>query len=183
MAEKIARLKQKQIEHARPPKDRRAILLADGGNWYLQASRSNDGSISRSWIFRYQDGFKPDGKPQRHDLGLGPQHTISLADARERARKLRQQLIDGIDPLATKIEARRARLAQRAEQAKAITFAKCAEMYIATHSPSWKNPKHAAQWPASLSAYAYPAIGDLAVADIDTTHLVKFLQPLFSRIP
>ena len=36
MAERFARLKQKQIEHARPDKGCRAIFMADGGDLYLQ---------------------------------------------------------------------------------------------------------------------------------------------------
>jgi len=91
MAERIARLKQKQIEHARPPKGRRAVLLADGGNLYLQASTGKDG-VRRSWVFKYElDG-------DRHEMGHGPIHTLGLADARERALELRQQIKAGIDP-------------------------------------------------------------------------------------
>ena len=46
-------------------------------------------SGAKSWIFRYTG---PDGK--RHDLGLGPTHTVSLAEARElalQARKVRRE--------------------------------------------------------------------------------------------
>ena len=79
MAERIARLKQKQIEHARPPKGRRAVWIADGGNLYLQATVAKSGAINRSWVFRYEmDG-------ERHEIGLGPLHTLGSGDARERA--------------------------------------------------------------------------------------------------
>jgi Arm DNA-binding domain len=51
-----------------------------------------------SWLFRYE----------RHGrerwLGLGPLHTYTLDEARELARKTRQQLAQGIDP----VDARRA---------------------------------------------------------------------------
>jgi hypothetical protein len=66
--------------------------------------------IRRSWVFRYElDG-------RRHDLGLGPAHTLSLVDAREKAKSLRQQLLDGIDPLEAKQQAKRARLARLAAE-------------------------------------------------------------------
>ena len=176
MAERIARLKQKQIEHARPPKGRRAVLLADGGNLYLQASTGKDG-VRRSWVFKYElDGL-------RHEMGLGPIHTLGLADARERALELRQQIKAGIDPLDAKRELKAARLANRAQRAKAVTFAQCAEMYLDVHADRWKNPKHRAQWRSTLESYAFPVIGDLAVTDVDESHLLKVLQPIWKRIP
>jgi hypothetical protein len=39
--------------------------------------------------------------------------------------------------------------------AKGMTFKACAEKYIASHKTGWKNDKHAAQWPATLTTYAY----------------------------
>src|SRR4030081_263280 len=56
---------------------------------------------AKSWIFRYTG---PDGK--RHDLGLGPTHTISLAEARELALQARKTRRQDKDPLAEKREAR-----------------------------------------------------------------------------
>jgi hypothetical protein len=47
-------------------------LYADGLGLWLQVSKFG----TKSWIFRYQE----DGKP--HKFGLGPVHTVSLADAR-----------------------------------------------------------------------------------------------------
>jgi integrase len=177
MAERIARLKQKQIAHARPDKGRRAIMLADGGNLYLQATIGRNGSINRSWVFR----FELDAK--RHDMGLGPTHTLPLAHARARALELRQQIKAGIDPLDAKREAKAARLAAKAQQAKAVTFKQCAEMYLSVHADRWKNPKHRAQWQSTLKTYAFPVIGDLAVADIEESHLLKILQPIWKKIP
>src|SRR5271169_6385917 len=109
MAERIGRLKQKQIEHVRPDKGRSAVLIADGGNLYLQATVAKGGGINRSWVFRYEmDG-------DRHDIGLGPLHTLGLADARERALQLRQQIKAGVDPLESRREAKAARLANKAQ--------------------------------------------------------------------
>ena len=116
-------------------------------------------------------------------MGIGPLHTIGLAEAREKARELRQQIKAGIDPLRKREEAKRERLAQKAEDARAITFRQCAEMFLSIHSKQWKNPVHIAQWTSTLETYAYPVIADLAVDDIDTSHLVKILEPLFQRIP
>jgi hypothetical protein len=65
-----------------------------------------------------------------------------------------------------------------------ITFKECAEQYIESHKPGWTNPKHAAQWSATLQAYAFPVIGDVAVDKIgnngDGTDLImKVLKPIW----
>jgi integrase len=177
----IHRLTQKGIEHAKPPKGRMAVMIPDGGNLYLQATIGKDGGVNRSWLFRYEmDGA-------RHDMGLGSVATLRLAEAREQARRLRQQIIAGIDPLEARNEQkaeRRARaLVARAEKAKAQTFRECVEKYISVHGDEWKNTKHAAQWRTTLETYAYPVIGDLNVADIDEAHLVRVLEPIWRKIP
>ena len=83
-------------------------------------------------------------------------HTLGLADARERALELRQQIKAGIDPLDAKRELKAARLANRAQRAKAVTFAQCAEMYLDVHADRWKNPKHRAQWRSTLATLRLP---------------------------
>ena len=65
-----------------------------------------------------------------------------------------------------------------------ITFQQCAESYIEAHRPGWSNPKHAAQWAATIETYAYPTLGNVAVDKIgsngDGTDLIlKVLQPIW----
>jgi integrase len=172
----IHRLKARQVINAKPKRGKFVNRLADGGGLYLQVTRSKDG-YNKNWIFRFERN------DERHDLGLGPLHTISLAEARDKARLLRQQLLDNVNPLEAKreegLKRQRERDARKAEEAKRITFRQCAEMYIEQHGDTWKNAKHAAQWPSSLETYAYPVIGDLAVGDIDESHLIKILQPIW----
>jgi integrase len=173
----VKRLTVRQVVTAKPEKGRRAAMLADGGNLYLQATIGKDDTVRRSWVFRYElDG-------QRHDLGLGPLDTLNLVEARERARLLRQQLVDGIDPFTAKRQAKKERLAKLAAEARALTFRQCAEECIKSHSDGWKNAKHAAQWRSTLETYAYPVLGDLAVDDIATAHVVRALQPIWGEKP
>jgi integrase len=142
----------------------------DGGGLYLQVSDTG----AKSWIFRYSRN----GKAHYH--GLGPLQTISLAQAREKARACRHNLLDGIDPIA----ARKLRFAeQRLRDATAMTFAECAKLYIASHKAGWKSATHAAQWPSSLAAYAYPALGSLSVQDIDVGLVMKVLEPIWTKKP
>ena len=70
-------------------------LLNDGGGLYLAV-----GGSTSSWLFRYERGGK------RHDMGLGPCHTFSLEEAREKARLARQLLYNGGDPLTEKKRAK-----------------------------------------------------------------------------
>jgi hypothetical protein len=95
-----------------------------------------------------------------HSMGIGAVADFSLAEARERAAKYRKLAKQGIDP----IEARRAE--RTGSSARAITFAACAEAYIANHKAAWKGARHAKQWTSSLEAYAYPALGSLPVTRI-----------------
>ena len=109
-------------------------------------------------------------------MGLGPLHTVSLQEARERARKARGQLLDGIDPL----EARKTEHTRRAlEAAKTITFEDAAVAYFNDHEKKWRNAKHRAQFLSTLQSYAFPTIGRLSVADIDTGLVLKCIEEIW----
>jgi integrase len=148
----------------------KAGYTGDGGGLYLQISKFG----TATWAFRYRVGAK------LRTAGLGSLDTWSLAEARERALKMRQQRADGIDP----IDERRAERARAAVgTAKAMTFRKCAEAYIAAHRVGWRSPKSLSAWEGTLAMYAYPAIGDLPVRDVDTALVMKVLGPAWSRAP
>jgi integrase len=154
-------------------------MLADGGNLWLQVSRDPEHTdrVRRSWVFRYTY------LGRNHDMGLGPVSTLDLADARAKAKILRQQLRDGIDPLAQRQQIKRDQLAQLAARQRAITFRQCAEHCMAAHEVSWSNAKHRQQWTQSLEKHVYPIFGDLAVDDITTAHVIKTLEPIWRTIP
>jgi integrase len=137
--------------------------LSDGGGLYLQISASG----AKSWVFRYRDAGR------LRELGLGAAHTFTLAEARKRAIEQRKLRADGVDPIEHRHTQRsKAKL----DAARAMTFRKCAEAYIDAHGKGWKNEKHAAQWPATLSTYAYPVFGDLPVQSIDVALVTKALE-------
>ena len=83
---------------------------------------------------------------------------FSLREARERARKARQMLSDGIDPVEAK---KQARAAAALAAAKTVTFEEAAKQYYAQHNAKWNNRKHAAQFISTMSTYAFPKIGRL----------------------
>jgi integrase len=141
-------------------------LYGDGGGLTLQITATG----AKSWLLRYMVAGKPFG------MGLGPTHTVSLAEARQKALGARKLLIDGINPLAAK---KQNRIAAALADAKMMSFDQCAEAYILAHKASWKNPKHLTQWTNTLKAYVSPVFGHLPVAEIDTGLVVKCLAPIW----
>jgi len=121
---------------------------------------------SKSWILRYQFNG------QRHDIGLGAFPAIALADARKQAMEYRVLINKGIDPLAKRMEAAKASITVEDE---ALTL-------IERHRAGWSE-KHAAQWLNSLSAYVFPVIGTVPVADVKTPHVLKVLDPIWKEKP
>src|SRR6476620_4556054 len=101
----------------------------------------------KSWIFR----FTLDGRAR--EMGLGPVHTIPLADARKRAAECRRMRIDGIDPIKARNDHRGWK---KLEAAKGMTFDSCAAAYLEAHKDSWKNATHRKQWRNTLSSCASP---------------------------
>ena len=142
-------------------------FYSDGGGLYLRVGPTG----AKSWVFRY----RIDGKLR--DMGLGPTHAVTLAEARAKATEARKLRVDGADPL----QARQAvRQAAKLEAAKAMTFQQCADAYIEAHRAGWKNEKHGAQWGATLAAHVYPVFGELPVAAIDTGLVMKALEPIWT---
>jgi integrase len=169
MARNFGRLTARQVANAKPPKGEDRIDIRDGGNLILQVVRGKVGSFSRSWLFAYQLVGR------RRWMGLGGLHTVSLKEARAKARSLRQMLIDGIDPLDQRQAQRRALIAERE---KAATFKVDAEGYMALHEKGW-SATHAHQWSASLKAFAYPKIGNMLVAEITSADVLRCVEPMW----
>ncbi len=142
-------------------------LYGDGAGLWLNVTEGG----SKSWVLRYTLA----GKERR--AGLGPFPEVSLAEAREAAVNFRRQIRNGQDPVEEK---RKAKAAAQAEQAKSVTFDWCAEKYIAAHKPSWKNPKHGDQWTNTIATYVSPIMGSTAVDRIETAHIMRVLEPIWS---
>lgn len=145
--------------------------LSDGGNLYLRISNSG----VKSWGFLYSIGGGDGKRGRQHELGLGPLHTISLAEAREKAAALRKVILDGKDPARERIRASHAR------QKETVSFDEVAKEYIDARKTEWANPKHQDQWSNSIKTYASPVIGKHAVADIDLDLIVKVLLPIWAE--
>jgi len=144
--------------------------FGDGAGLYLVVTGAGAGS----WAFRYSTG--PRGHQKSHWMGLGAANTFGLKEARERARRCRQQVQDGIDPLAQRREA-------KATSGSGLTFQAVAELYITAHEPAWRSKVHAQQWRQSLKDHVFPELGALPVAAIGTGDVMKALEPLWPKKP
>lgn len=125
---------------------------------------------ARSWTLRTVVGG------DRREIGLGSFPAVTLAQARDEARKLRSTIAEGVDPVLQRQEARSA---LRAASAQSITFRDAAAAYVKAHAPSWRNPKHRQQWANTLEAYAHPVIGDMLVSHVTLAHVLAILEPIW----
>src|SRR5262245_52841293 len=146
-------------------------LHHDGGGLYLVGSRKYK---TFSWMLRVYRSTVT-GKPR--DMGLGREGDLTLREAREKARKLRQLASEGVDPVEDR---RRKRDEQRADALSRTLFKDAAKEFIDLHSPTWKNAKHRAQWKSSLEAYAFRTLGSRPVLAIDGAAITEALSPIWT---
>ena len=123
--------------------------------------------IPRSWILRVKVG------DDRQPIGLGSYPQVSLAEAREQAKKL---VIDAKQGINLKAKKRADRSALLSAASKNKTFKECAETYIEAHSSDYSSDKHRKQWPSTLNAYAYPIIGNMIVSDITMRDILSVMN-------
>jgi integrase len=168
MARQIERLSSAQVKHAKPG------MHPDGGGLYLQVTTAKDGQINKSWIFRFAVAAK------ERQMGLGSLKTIGLSKARDEARRCRELLQKGKDPIVER-DAKEAE--QKVANAKSMTFDRCAELFMKSHESGWRNAKHRQQWRNTLATYASPIIGKLLVRDVDTALVMQVLQPIWTKKP
>src|SRR5450631_3602746 len=130
---------------------------------YLQIAPSG----ARSWVLR----FEINGRERM--LGLGSAQEFSLKLARERALEARRKLADHIDPLAAK---QQAKAAAKLAAAKVLTFEQAAVRYFNQHEAKWTSASHRGQFLASLRSHAFPTLGGMDVAAIDTADILRAIE-------
>ena len=125
-------------------------------------------SVQKYWVFRYTVNGK------RQGMGLGVYPEVSLKMAREKAIVARLAVNQGISPIQAKKQANHLQ-----EVSKTPAFRAFALDYIETMKPKWRNEKHADQWVRTVTTYAFPVIGEMRLDEIDTTHILQILQPIW----
>lgn len=160
MARHVHRLSARKVETLNTPG-----MHADGGGLYLRITAGKN--AGKRWVFLYRRPL--DGK--RCEIGFGGTSAVPLAKARKKADEARALVADGNDPLAAR---------QSAERMP--TFGDVADQHIKAMGPSWRNPKHRAQWEMTLKVYAKP-LRDKPVNQITTANILEVLQPIWQTIP
>jgi len=139
---------------------------SDGGGLYLQVSRFD----TKSWVFKYTVHGKTRG------MGLGPTHTFSLAEARDKSADLRKVVAEDRDPIE---ERKLARLKAKTEAESVMTFKTAVEHCLAKKESEFRNPKHRKQWRSTLDTYANPIIGNINVSHISMQDILRVLEPIW----
>jgi integrase len=142
-------------------------MHADGRGFYLQIRPGG----ARSWIYR----FNLNGRTR--DMGLGALANVSLVKARAKAAAARALRDDGIDPIEQAGEL--AAAAATPKGPKSLTFELAAEAYMVDKLKRLRSDVHRHQWRQTLETYAYPIIGDMPVADIETSDVLAILRPIW----
>lgn len=131
----------------------------DGHGLFLRI----DANGSRFWVQRIVIRGK------RCEMGLGSAALVSLAEARAAALENRKLARAGGDPLRAKHEAQ-----------AILTFEEASRKVHEMHKPTWKNPKHAAQFISTLETYAFPRLGKLKVKDVTSADVLAVLMPIWT---
>lgn len=132
---------------------------------------------SVAWVLRSKIGKT--GRRVEKGLGSYCPQTMTLANAREKARMVRAEIRAGVDPvLKDREQAEAEREAAREAVAKAVTFGDCANIVIATKTKNLTNEKHKAQWRSTLETYCKP-LWARPVSAIGKKDIAAVLQPIW----
>lgn len=120
----------------------------------------------KTWVLRVRI------KGERTELGgIGAFPDVSVGQARDKAREIKNQIDQGNDPRAER---------KAVQNADKQSFRAIAADYITAHRAGWKNAKHADQWANTLATYAFPVIGSKHVRDVTTEDVLAVLTPIWN---
>lgn len=138
---------------------------ADGSGLYLNVEKTG----AKNWLLRVTV------KGRARTIGLGSYLDVTLAEAREKASRLRKVAKEGGDPIAE----RDGKFAANA----APTFENAANQFHIQYQDSWKCEKHKRQWLSSLRDHVFAGIGQLCVDEINSDHVLRVLEPIWLNKP
>lgn len=164
-AKELSALEVKRLTH---PGTGRNVAYAVGGvsGLLLQITPGN----ARSWLLRTTVGS------HRREIGLGAYPEVTLALARDKARDMKEQIRQGVDPVAER-KAARSRLVTA--QRRGLTFSDAVDRYLAAKLDQFRNAKHRQQWRNTLDTYAAPELGKMLVQDIQVQDVLRTLEPIW----
>ena len=140
--------------------------LSDSKGLYLQVEPSG----SKLWRLKYRFG----GKEKLLAIGSYDKG-VSLKKAREDRGKARDQLLEGIDPGASKRKEKHAELEQAENTFRAIVL-----NWAETYGARWTE-SHRARVVASLETDAFPALGNIPIKEITPPMVLSVIRAVESR--
>lgn len=166
VAKELGPLDVKRLTHA-GGKGNAMIAVGGVAGLYLQITAKG----GKTWVLRVRVGSK------RRDIGLGGFPTVTLAQARDKAREARDKIERGVDP----VEERKAtKVALVLAQRRGLLFKDAVDRALAAKLDAFRNEKHRDQWRSTLDNYAIPELGELFVHQIDTASVLRVLQPIWA---
>ena len=72
---------------------------------------------------------------------------------------------------------RAAEAAAKLAAARKLTFAEAAQRYFNQHASKWRSAKHREAFLGTLAAFAFPVLGNMDVAAIDTPDILRAIEP------
>ncbi len=148
-----------------------AYKLADANQLFLHVTPAG----GKHWRMNYTFGRNAAGKPAQKTLSFGSYPAMTLLEARQRRDEAKAMLREGRDPA---VERRVAVQAKAAEHGN--TFEIVARRWYDLRKPTWSEV-HAADVLRSLDRDAFPAIGDLPLAAIESPKLLEMLNAIEQR--
>ncbi len=138
---------------------------SDGGGMYLLVK-----SAGKYWRMNYRYADK------RKTLALGVYPAVTLAKARQRREKAREQLADGLDPSTAKKEDKVAKVAAAENTFKAIALEWHAMKSKGAGAERTKNKRL-----TQLENHIFPAIGKTPIADVKPAEVLAMLQGVAAK--
>ncbi len=115
-------------------------------------------------------GYRVNGRARR--MTLGPWPTLSLADARDKARAALHAVVDGDDPQAEKTAAR-----------NAATVADLAEAFLASREAQEWRPSTSAEFERIVRREIVPALGAALPGAVKRVDVRAFVEGVAERAP
>jgi integrase len=165
VAKEMSALEVKRLEHS-GMKANSTFSVGGVSGLLLQIAPTG----GRTWLLRTTVGER------RREIGLGGYPDVSLAQARDRARAMKEKILDGIDPVE---ERKSVRATITAAQRRGLLFDDAVDRYLTTKMTAFRNDKHRAQWRSTLKTYAVPHLGRMLVQDIGVQDVLIVLEPIW----
>lgn len=154
-----------ECDRAVCPPGKFRVRLADGHGMYLEVTAAG----GKYWRMKYRRV----GREKRLALGVYP--AVSLAEARKKRDKARNELVEGEDPAQTKRDAKLVRALL-----DATTFEKVARQWW-EHWRGPRNPRHSQYVLRRLVVDVFPVLGSRPIAEVTAPQLLAMAKRIESR--